>query len=51
MVKTFCGAPQVTLKTVTNVDETKVKLSFLEWAPNGVTDFGSTKIASLASDI
>jgi hypothetical protein len=36
---------------VTNVDETKLSLNFLEWAPDGVTDFGSTKIAAQALEI
>jgi hypothetical protein len=48
MVKTFCGVPQIKLKTVTAVDDTNLSLNFLEWAPDGVTDFGTAKIAAQA---
>lgn len=48
MVKTFCGVPQIKLKAISNVDETKVSLNFLEWAPDGVKDYGTTKIAAQA---
>lgn len=50
MIKTFCGVPQIKLKTVTNVDEKKVSLNFLEWAPDGVDDFGVKKVAAQAAE-
>lgn len=47
MVKTFCGAPQAQLKTATNVVG-KVSINILEWAPDGVKDYGPAKVAAQA---